>query len=200
MRVFASAVCNARPPQHRRGQNCGLYQLAVLPARRVHRSTFCSCNTRPDTDRRAAGPCRPGLCAPCETSSARLVSFAWVTRKGRGWCHDRSPGSERRGENLKIFFDRARKFRIYSSSRRNIDFDTVFLVAILSRSSGRFFKYHHRHHPRGLSTVDNRRSALFNIHVEDLCLPSCPVCTTSKHGSLNTQPYTLLEIIVCQYA
>lgn len=90
--------------------------------------------------------------------------------------------------------------RIYSSSRRNIDFDTVFLVAILSRSSGRFFKYHHRHHPRGLSTVDNRRSALFNIHVEDLCLPSCPVCTTSKHGSLNTQPYTLLEIIVCQYA
>lgn len=111
VRVFASAVCNARPPQHRRGQNCGLYQLAVLPARRVHRSTFCSCNTRPDTDRRAAGPCRPGLCAPCETSSARLVLFAWVTRKGRGWCHDRSPGSERRGENLKIFFDRARKFR-----------------------------------------------------------------------------------------
>lgn len=107
VRVFASAVCNGRPPQHRRGQNCGLYQLAVLPARRVHRSTFCSCNTRPDTDRRAAGPCRPGLCAPCETSSARLVSFAWVTRKGPMVSRSfPGIGKERRKSNF--FFDRVR--------------------------------------------------------------------------------------------
>lgn len=64
-------VC--RPPQHT-GQNCGLYQLA---ARRVHRSTFCSCNTRPDTDRRSLS--RPCLAKP---ASARLVSFAWATRRG----------------------------------------------------------------------------------------------------------------------
>lgn len=57
-------VC--RPPQHT-GQNCGLYQLA---ARRVHRSTFCSCNTRPDTDRRVPIPAMP-----CETGerSPRFV-------------------------------------------------------------------------------------------------------------------------------
>lgn len=143
----------ARPPQHRRGQNCGLYQLAVLSARRVHRSTFCSCNTRPDTDRRSPYPGQ--ACARlAKPPSSRLVSFAWVTRKGPIVSAIDSIGS--RWKILKrILKSSFHQSNIIGRMKLRMLYEIIYYISWRegrTDSNRSFFKYHHHHHPRGLST------------------------------------------------
>lgn len=86
-RYSAVCACKSVVPVvlHRRTK---LRPVSIGRALRVHRSTFCSCNTRPDTDRRAAlGRCdRPAARTLCtrlaKPNAVRFNGKPWMTRKG----------------------------------------------------------------------------------------------------------------------